>query len=442
MLRYPLILLICVLVYSDMLEVGLSFGGGLSLRNLLEYLAVAMLVLQRTLGIPTRVELRPILSCFVLLIVYALASSIFASSVMQYKGYTLLDCIVQLKILPVDWLITFAAFFYGCRTKEDASQLIKTFLAAVSVGNAFTVAKVLGAVGFGANVIGSGDDAVARVDGIYGDANETGTFIAFLLPAFAATTMSSNGLRRIMWLAGMAASCAVLFMTASRGALVSLAMGSIWAAIICRRYLPLQRMAIGAVLFGSVSIGLLSVFGGSYWVAFANRFASVASSNASDVSSGRTDIWAQALNLMMSNPVTLITGFGWNTWPFMGFRLAAHNTYLWLWFELGLPGVILFIMILRLAASAALASLESADPLERRIIISYVFGLLIFSIGAFFLPFTKPWIYFWAFMGLMLRYAISVRSTPKENLVKPQPVDNPRKAIRLIPSGRSRTKVS
>ncbi len=78
------------------------------------------------------------------------------------------------------------------------------------------------------------------------------------------------------------------------------------------------------------------VAGRTYLELYIHRFTGVYRVSAADVSSGRSDIWGRGLEAMMNSPVSLITGFGWDTWSVMGFNIVAHNHYLSLWFELGL----------------------------------------------------------------------------------------------------------
>jgi len=204
-------------------------------------------------------------------------------------------------------------------------------------------------------------------------------------------------------------------MGVSRGALVSLLFGSLWAAYLCRRYLSF-RVAIkwGSAIFAITAIAAL-IAGRTYLEIYIHRWTGVYFSSAADVSSGRSDIWSSGLKAMMNSPVSLITGFGWDTWSVMGFHYVPHNHYLSLWFELGLVGVVGFLLILRQLVTTALTTAAVADASDRNFIVAFVFSFLILAVGIFFVLLFKPWAYLWAYIGLAMRYTVNVRAASRIN---------------------------
>src|ERR1039458_6059662 len=240
MMRFLLILIICGLAIGDIFGVSLSLGAGVSVKNLLVYMGAGWLLLQSALGRPVKVELQTIQTCFAVLILYAAVTMFIASGIIHYPGYKLSNSAIVLKASLIDWIVYFLVFFYGARTIADARTFLKLFLFILSLGNLFTIAKALGIISFGADIWGSGDDTVSRVNGVFGDANETGTMIACLLPVYISVILSAKGFGKIVWVACTTFSAIVMFMAASRGALVGLILGSLWAAYLCRRYLSFR----------------------------------------------------------------------------------------------------------------------------------------------------------------------------------------------------------
>ncbi len=412
MMRFLLFLFICVLAFIDIFGTGLSLGAGISARNLLLYLGAGWLLLQYALGRPFKGELQSIQICFMVLIAYAIITIFIASEIIHYPGYERSVSAISLKVSLIDSLVYFVVFFYGTRTIADARSLLKMLLLAISIANLFTIAKARGIISFGIPVM-----TFDRVDGVFGDANETGTMIACLLPVYVSVILSAKGFGRIFWLVGMILSVVVMLMGVSRGALVGLLVGTLWAAYLCRRYLSF-RIAIkwGATIFAITSIAAL-IAGRSYLEAYINRWTGVSLSSAADISSGRSDFWSQAFMLMMNSPVSLITGFGWGTWwSVTGSIFAAHNHYLLLWFELGLVGVVGFLLILRQLVTTALTTAAVADTSDRNFILAFVFSFLILAVGIFFVLLFKPWTYLWPYMGLAMRYTVNVRAASRINL--------------------------
>lgn len=421
MMRFLLFLIICVLAFSDISGINLSLGAGMSAKNLLVYMGAGWLLLQRAGAPPAEVELRTTRICFMVLIAYAAVTMFIASGVIHYRGYDLFDSAMALKISLIDSFVFFMVFFYGTRTVVDARALLKVLLFVVSIANLFTIAKARGIIDFGAPIMPLTRDSiytVSRVDGVFGDANETGTMIACLLPVYISLILSSKGFGKIFWLACMTFSAAVMLMTVSRGALVGLLLGTLWAAYLCRRYLSLAvAVKWGSAIFAfTVVVALIA--GRTYLETYIHRFTGVYLSSAADVSSSRSDIWVRAIVVMMNSPLSLITGFGWNTWlegSVMGFFLVAHNHYLSLWFELGLIGLVSFLMIFHQLVTTALMTAAIADAPDRNLIIAFVFSFLILVIGIFFVLFYKPWTYLWPYIGIAMRYTVNVRSASRIN---------------------------
>jgi hypothetical protein len=411
MMRFLLFLTICVLAFIDIFGTGLSLGAGMSAKNLLIYMGAGWLLLQYALGESFKVGLQSIQICFMVLIAYAVITMFIASEIIHYPGYELSVSAISLKVSLIDPLVFFMVFFYGTRTTVDARSLLKMLLFAVSIANLFTIAKARGIISFGVPVMSSD-----RVDGVFGDANETGTMIACLLPVYVAVILSEKGFRRIFWLVCMIVSVVVIFLGVSRGAQVGLLFGTLWAAYLCRRYLSFQvAIKWGSAIFAITLIAAL-IAGRTYVEIYIHRWTGVYVLSAADVSSGRSDLWSRAFMLMMNSPLSLITGFGWNTWSVMGFALVAHNHYLSLWFELGLVGVAGFVLILRQLVTTALTTAAVADAPDRNFIVAFVFSFLILAVGIFFVLLFKPWTYLWPYIGLAMRYTVNVRTASRINL--------------------------
>jgi hypothetical protein len=73
-------------------------------------------------------------------------------------------------------------------------------------------------------------------------------------------------------------------------------------------------------------------------------------------------IWSTALKVMMQQPWSFLTGFGFDVYSTMGFEYAPHNAYLGMLFNLGLPGLVAFLLIIVQAAFAARSAAEIAPP--------------------------------------------------------------------------------
>jgi O-antigen ligase len=282
---------------------------------------------------------------------------------------------------------------------------------------------MVGLTGLGTKIGESGAEA-DRVFGAFGHANETGALLALMLPGVIAMTSSARGFWRLFWLGCSAATAAVFILTVSRGAYVGVAVGYPIAVLMFRRQIPPGRIAtwiLAGVVLAVFGAAVMSVVNPRSAASIADRVFGIGTMGMSEASSGRTDIWMQAINEMMAYPVSLITGFGWNVYSTMPTVFAMHNTYLDQWFNLGLLGVGVYVFIIYLTVKTARQAVETAQPPLRAELIAYVFGMLGLAVSVFFgnLYTSKP--YIWMYVGLSMRGAMFVfdKVTATERAVAP-----------------------
>lgn len=412
-MRLMLAVLITFIVIQDIFDLPMSLGPGLSAKNALLYILAAALAFRFAVQ-GFQVEARSIQICFGVLIVYALFSLLAAEWVMEYPRYDVVKSGINLKSRLIDQLIFFLVFFYGLRESVNALTMVKLLLLAVIVANAMAVLDAFGVVQIG----DLEERADGRMQGVMGESNQYAAFVSLFLPALTAAVFSSRGFWRLIWLAGLLVSLAGMTMAVSRGAFVAVFVSSIWGALLFRRYVSAGKVAgvaaVAAVLF-LIVLAALSV---RYGDLLHQRVFGDSSGDLSSASSGRTEMWTLAITRMTQTPLTLLTGFGWEVYWTMPFRYSPHNHYVSQWFNLGLPGlicsVLLFVFAARIARGAV-GHLTRARPE----LMGFVFGTLAIAIAAFFVDLYVPWLWYWAYAGLMLRVAVNTNNGRGERLRKP-----------------------
>jgi O-antigen ligase len=401
-------MLIVLLTVSDVLSVDINLGMGLSAKNLLVNVVAFALVWRIVHEGKFRVEAPMIVTSFALMFFYALLTMVLAIWVIQYPHYDTKGSIVTLKTEILDPALFFLTFFYATRTEADVKAILRALLVCIGVASALTITNVYGITDVGHMPHGdNGNIEGGRIYGFFGHANETGVFMVVLLPAYIAATVTSRGLWRLILGCGLLLCLVIFVMTGSRGAILGLTVGGIWGAILCRKYLPPAKLFRGAAVIIGLAIPAIAVLGAQYGQLFMQRLMSQStSSDMTDVSSGRTIIWANAIGRMMETPLSLITGFGWNVYDSMGFSLIPHNHYIALWFELGLLGVICFLVIIYSMVKALLAAMKTADHNTQLQLIACVYGCVILLVGITVEQLSKPWLYIWPYLGISLRAAL------------------------------------
>jgi O-antigen ligase len=300
------------------------------------------------------------------------------------------------------------AFFYGVLTVKDARSLWKKMIWAVLFANLITVLDSLNILDLG--LVTERDDG--RIGGPIGESNKYAVFIALFLPASVALFLIEQGARR--WLAGigLAATIVALLLTASRGGFVGIVVGAIFGAFVLRRYISSKAvlLTVGGSVTAIVFATVIAFFAGYGDLLYERIVGLSTSGNEFDVSSGRTVIWSRALNKMFEHPISLITGFGWDSYrQFRDFSFAPHNSYLKIFFETGIIGISFVLLALGNVYRLAMSVIPLTDAETRKIFFALILGLSGALVAIFFVDIVTVFLFVWAYIGISMRIAIELR---------------------------------
>ncbi|HEU4779371.1 MAG TPA: O-antigen ligase family protein [Steroidobacteraceae bacterium] len=415
------------LLATDALNWDLSLLPGVSAKNLIIYFIAVLLALRMVMSRASIMAAGQMQGAFIVLIGYAIVTWLIAALLIQYPHYSLIASGIQLKSALVDHYIFFLVFLFGVQTAEDAMKVVKGLLLGALLANMVTILDAAGIMSLGFRIREDG-----RTTGAIGESNQYAAFIILFLPATIAAAVAAHGFRRLFWFGASLVACMTLVMTASRGGFVGLAMMCAAGAYLYRHLISYGR--ISGWVFGSLILLVLVVSFSQYGNLLAERMIGTSGSiDASTASSGRSDIWATAIATMFEQPITFVTGYGWDAYSSMPFQFSPHNHYLALWFNLGLVGLSFGSYLLFSAIGRARrASLHAAPPLRGQLI-AFVLGTVGVCTAVFFVDLHKPWFYFWMYAGLAMRMALCVEKDPIEQpAVTPRPR---RPAVRRDPYG-------
>jgi len=126
-------------------------------------------------------------------------------------------------------------------------------------------------------------------------------------------------------------------------------------------------------------------------------------------------IWTTALQQMSEQPLSFFTGFGSDAYDYINrIGVNTHNVYLNHLFNLGLPGLSLYCLLIYKLMSNCRRAISKATGAARNQLIAFVFGFAALSVALFFVQMYKPWIWVWAYAGLVMRLAVA-SSQPTED---------------------------
>jgi O-antigen ligase len=410
---YLLLFVVASFATTDILSVDLSLAPGLSAKNAILYLVGLCLAFQMVTRGNFKLQLPTIHAWFAVLIAYAILTWLIAGLIIRYQNYELLQMAITLKTDLIDGALVFALFFYGARTIRDGIWVTKALVIALTLANAIAIGNVEGVFNIGVTEVGTIVGEAGRVFGTWANANGTAALIVCLLPAYAAAALSSRGAMSVMWLLAAVPSAVMLIMTGSRGGYVGMLVGSAWAAYSLRRYLSSRQIMLWAGA-GAVLLVVAALLAGSHFIDVLNQRLITQSGfgDLGGVSAGRTTFWTSALDRMLIDPVSLITGFGWDAYTTMGFYYAPHNHYLWLYFNLGLVGLVGYVLLVRQILVVARSALENDSAAAKPYLMAFVFGFSGLLVAIFFAQIFRPWVYIWAYVGVTMRMALCTAPTP------------------------------
>jgi O-antigen ligase len=409
-MRYLLSGIILLLVFCHIFSLDLSLAPGLSAKNAVLYIAASIIGFRLVVSGSLKMEMGGFIVCYFVLIAYAIATWLVAGMFIEYKSYTLMAAGIALKNTLVDPLIFFLTFMVGVRNSAEAIKILKVLL----VGGVLIHIATLGDA-FHIYSLGDYEEpgSHGRMAGPLGEANQYAAFIAMFLPALCVAMATSRGIVRALWALGLAISFGALLTTASRAAFIAVPLSGILGAYAFRNYLSAEKILPWLVKGLIAAILVVAVVSLEFGQLLVDRL--VGESQAAglgNLSSGRTEFWVEPIDRMMLHPITMITGFGWDTYAVMGFLFAPHNQYLYLWFTLGIPGVILGTMIYLIPMSTARNAVSKADDTARPYLIAFWISVVATMIAIFFAQIFTPWPYFWSYAGLMMRLAMDAQSKP------------------------------
>jgi hypothetical protein len=393
------------LLVTDALNWELSVLPGLSFKNLIIYCVAVVLTMRMVVGRGTYAAMGQMQGAFVVLIGYTIVTWLISGLLIKYPNYDLLQSAFVLKSGVLDHFIFFLVFLFGVQSTEDSLKVIKGLLLGAFIANVITVLDALHIISLGFRIRDDG-----RTSGAIGESNQYAAFIVLFLPATVAAAVASRGIQRLFWLGAALVASVTLFMTASRGGFVGLAMSGVVGAYLYRHLISYGRIA--GWIFGALIVLVVFVTFSQYGNLLAERMMGTGSIDASTASSGRSDIWMTALAAMFANPITLITGYGWNVYWSMPFQFSPHNHYLALWFNLGLLGLFCGSYLLFAPIRRAHRASVRAVPPARGQLIGFVMGGMAIAGAVFFVDLYNPWYYFWMYCGAAMRLAICVEQAP------------------------------
>jgi O-antigen ligase len=406
MRQFLLVFLFAVLLSDIMLGPGLSLAPGLSFKNAMLYVLFTALVLEFLLG--SRDMLRetwPLHTAWALLAFYATFTWLAIVLLGLHRGYDTVGSFILLKAQLVDLFLFLLVYLYAPKDAKKSVLVLKWLIMLLVVFNFVTMVDFLNIPNLG--VIP--DRADGRVTGPVKEVNQYGAILIFMIPVTAGLAMASSGMLRLMLGLGAGLAGLLLVFTVSRGSYVGFAVGGIVALYLVRDHVRKESIIKGALIIAlvlTISVVALLILNPE---GFLKKF-DLGGATLDRISSGRLDVWQRLLTMMSYQPVSFVTGFGWNSYrALIGIFGDPHNTYLLYWFNLGLIGLGLYLFIVGWVVKFSVSSLRYLRTSTKPLVIGFVVGFIALHIAISFVLVYSPWPFIWAITGTILRVIVDER---------------------------------
>jgi O-antigen ligase len=407
--RLLLFSMFIVLMIDNINGMGIGFALGLSAKNLYLY-SIVLLIAVRAASNPRGMELADvdINVLWWLLMTYAVLT--WAISSVASPVYSPLRGAIAVKNQLVDLYLFMFAFRYGISSRADYLWLFRAIIVLMFVTSFITLIDYMNIPDLG--IIGSHQ---GRIEGFIGAANQFGALLAFLLPvSIAAIPENQTRAQWLLWRAGIFVTAILLIAAGSRGAVFALISGSIIGVIYLRNQLDMRRVMkfIGVAMVVVVLLVVaFAIFNTDFLL---ERFEKTTNEPIVTASSGRADIWYAAVLIMLEWPLSFLFGYGWDAYSYSGIWKTAHNEYLDRLYELGVIGLILYVLLLRSTVSRVRRVIHRFDPVTKRIMIGYIIGMMMVFVDIIFVAIPDSWTVIWPMTGLIMGLQATSLSRERE----------------------------
>ena len=416
-MRQTILVSLFVILISDiMLGLGLALGPGLSLKNAFLYIIFIALVLEFSVGKRDLLrETWPLNGFWLLLILYATFTWLVVILLGVHRGYNPLLGFIALKGQLIDLYLFLVVYLFGPKDLLSANRLLRWLIIVLVIVNMITLVDVLNIPDLG--IITDREDG--RLAGPVNEVNQYGAVLIFMIPLTAGLAISSEGWRRHLLIAGTLVAFVLLGLTVSRGSYLGLIVGGLAALYLVRDHVQREAVIKGFVVISITVFVALAVSIYQNPEAFLEKF-NFGGASLDSVSTGRILTWRQALTMMSYWPLSFVVGYGWSGYAtlFLGYG-DPHNSYLLYWFNLGIIGLGLYLLIVAWIVRFSLKCLLSVDENVKPIIIGFIIGFLSLHVAIFFVGLYLPWLFIWALAGATLRIMVEENRAGKSAAAQP-----------------------
>jgi len=336
-----------------------------------------------------------------------------------FPHYDLIEVVMAIKSTILDPYLVFLIFLMYPRDRLEFEKIFKLITIFIVILSAMTILASVVSPGLFFGV----DNDAARPNGPFGEPNQTAAVLSmFLLPVIAPLVHSKNFSYVNLVSAMIILGC--ILVTGSRGGLLAVIVAVAYFLFSMRKYIGAGKKITIAIsgIFGIIIVWLLLPHETRDLIISRLGIFDSSHINWKDASSGRTRLWAMAIQEWFKSPVF---GIGWMGYTSM-FGNPSHNSYLEILVSSGPVGLLFYGLLVKniFVLFNTNSKLQTVD--EITVMKGYKSATIAIFSAVFFVNLYIPWLVVWAMLGLMVGYSYTVNeenSQGKISIVKEEKID-------------------
>lgn len=400
MIRWLLLVLFVLIFMASPLGLGATPIPGLSVKNGLLYLLIAKVTIDAILMQGGGARVPAVMVSYGLLVFLSIFSWLVVWLVFDFQNYSVINGAISLKTELVDPFLMLIVFFFLLESRAQVMWLLPKIVWFVILANIISIADAFALIDVELLTL----NFEGRLEGFLGQPNEYGAFIALTFPLLVAFTLTSKNVQRAYGIIGLVITFLALILTFSRGSMVGMLTGTLVCGIYLRDHISGRAVSwFLAIFFVTTIASIPLIFAAGFGDLFIERL-SLATGDTHTITTGRSTIWIQALKTMLDQPLSLIWGYGWNSYTrFEELRLSTHSVYLNYLFSLGIIGLFVLLTTFFLAIVALRKVVVRTRGDEKTYAIAILVGLVSLLLASIFSETEFVGSLMWALVGAGLK---------------------------------------
>ena len=398
-----LIFLFIEIILEAGFNLASSFSRGLSVKNVLIYGLLVLLLLQKYTGDskPVHRYIQSIVDTYLWLLLYSAFIVVFMIFLAP-GGYDWVQGLGHYKSDFIDASLCFFIFLFFSNSLYKADKLLTLLTLIIGV---CAIATVVDTVTSSIELFGL-DGNFQRPNGAFGEPNQSAAVFALVLPVVFAKIITSRR-AKMAYIVTAVMVLAAIACTGSRGGMLGAGFGTLLFLWYVRNRLSIEKKFVVAMVTPVLLLLAWLLIPDYHQDLMLTRLSFLTGETIDyrTASAGRTDLWALALSFWAQRP---IFGWGWGSFQIL-VGSATHSIYFERLTDIGLIGFTIFMILQYKIWRCIINTMKASNGGFGVHFAGMAAGLMALYAALLFVNLYVPSLITGAYTGVMISYANEYR---------------------------------